>query len=363
MKQASAAMYLKWEDQVIGTISPSYEVTFSEPAFNQVVSSYTHGKQSWNRAKFMEFLAERIVSRDRRDIERVLFRCGLSQYNTLEIAKITKAMHPKDLLWITENPDENMEDAFNESFDKVFRKHLDTEGQSPTNSPEGFNIKRYGVYGGKYGIYKKRIGPLLTDVESEVAVYNLAKRLGIDCCPAFRTDKDIVFSMFLYDFSKEYIVHFRRLFPGPRGENEYENLLNVRPQYREEIIKMLLLDFMTRQDDRHLSNIAVKINSAGEQFYPLYDNGRSLFYEDTDETVESAVQDIPGFSTTFGMSGTYFDHIQDIVKQGEHPAQFIDLSITKDEIAGILRNADFKGYRLEGAIQWISGCIGLLKEL
>ena len=61
MEQSFAAMYLKWENQVIGTISPSYEVTFSESAFNQVVSSYTHGKRFWNRAKFMEFLAERIV--------------------------------------------------------------------------------------------------------------------------------------------------------------------------------------------------------------------------------------------------------------------------------------------------------------
>lgn len=75
---------------------------------------------------------------------------------------------------------------------------------------------------------------------------------------------------------------------------------------------MLLLDFITRQDDRHLSNIAIKINPAGEQFYPLYDNGRSLFYEDTEETMESAVQDIPGFSTAFGMSGTYLGHIQDV---------------------------------------------------
>lgn len=363
MEQTSAAMYLKWENQVIGIVSPSYEVTFTQPDFNQVVLRYTHGQQSWNRARFMEFLAERIVSRDRRDIEWILFRCGLSQYNTLEIAKITKAMHPKDLLWITENPDENMVDAFNESFDKVFRKHLDTQGQSPINSPEGFNIKRYGVYNGKYGIYKKRIGPLLTDVESEVAVYNLATKLGVDCCPACRTARDTVFSTFLYDFSKEYIVHFRRLFSGIRGENEYENLLSMRPQYKDKFIKMLLLDFMTRQDDRHLSNIAVKINSAGEQFYPLYDNGRSLFYEDTEETVENAVRDIPGFSTVFGISGTYFDHIQDIAKQGDHPAEFIDLSITTDEIAKILGNADFKGYRLEGAIQWISGCAGLLKEL
>jgi hypothetical protein len=45
--------------------------------------------------------------------------------------------------------------------------------------------------------------PLVTDVEYEVAVYLLAEKLGVPCCPAYRTDKDTVFSAFLYDFSKE----------------------------------------------------------------------------------------------------------------------------------------------------------------
>ena len=81
---------------------------------------------------------------------------------------------------------------------------------------------------------------------------------------------------------KEYIVHFRRLFNGARSDNEYRNLIGVRPQYRNDVARMILLDFITRQDDRHLSNMAIKIGSGGESFYALYDNGRSLFYEDTE---------------------------------------------------------------------------------
>ena len=55
---------------------------------------------------------------------------------------------------------------------------------------------------------------------------------------------------------------------------------------------MLLLDFITRQYDRHLSNIAIKVNREGEIFYPLYDNGRSLFYEDTEEMVKAACENV-----------------------------------------------------------------------
>ena len=61
------------------------------------------------------------------------------------------------------------------------------------------------------------------------------------------------------------------------------NLLNKRPAFKNDFYKMIFLDFLTLQNDRHLSNFAIKINSKTRQesFYPLYDNGRSLFYQDT----------------------------------------------------------------------------------
>ena len=102
--QKIAAGYLKWENDVIGIITPSHEVLFTEPSYNQVVLHYTKGAKSWTSGQLREFLSERIVSRDRRDIERILFRCGLSRYDVFALAAITKAMHPKDLIWIAEKP-------------------------------------------------------------------------------------------------------------------------------------------------------------------------------------------------------------------------------------------------------------------
>jgi len=144
-----------------------------------------------------------VVSRDRRDIEKLLFRCGLSHYDALRIAEITRGIHPKDLLW---SEDERLENIITDVFDSVFHQRMDLVGDS-IDTPEGYNIKRYGVFDGQYGIYKQRISPLTTDVESEVAVYLLAQKLGVLCCPAYRVDKNTVFSAFLYDFSREYIVH------------------------------------------------------------------------------------------------------------------------------------------------------------
>jgi hypothetical protein len=55
--------------------------------------------------------------------------------------------------------------------------------------------------------------------------------------------------------------------------------------------------------------MAIKIGAGGESFYALYDNGRSLFYEDTEEMVKQAVSDLETYATSFGYSGTYWDYV------------------------------------------------------
>ena len=361
---SSAPLLLKWDNETIGKIDENYNVIFTNSVYNNIVKLYTHGKSMWSREEFFSFLSERIVSRDRRDIEKILFRCGLSTYDVIKIAEITRAIHPKDLIWIAKSEDEKLENVMTDVFSSVFLQKTDLAGDS-IDTPEGYNIKRYGVFNNQYGIYKKRIGPLLTDIESEIAVPRLGELFGIKCCPAYKIDEDTCFSAFLYDFSNEFIVHFRRLFGEGtvRTENEYENLIKVRPEMKDDIIRMLLLDFITRQDDRHLSNIAIKVTGLTETFYPLYDNGRSLFYEDTEETVQRACNDIEGYCTNFGFSGTYLDHLRDIARSGVDFAALINLNISQEYIREILVSSGFKGYRLEGAEKWIMGTVKILREI
>ena len=358
----SETRYLKWDNEIVGLISKTNAVTFTAPVLNEVVALYTQGRTKWSSEAFNEFLAERVVSRDRRDIERILFRMGLSRYDVPRIAEITRGIHPKDLLWIARSKSERLDSVMTDVFSSVFLQRIDLVGES-VDTPEGNNIKRYGAYNGKYGIYKQRISPLMTDVESEVAVSQLADLLGVPACPATRVDKDTVFSAFLYDFSKEYIVHFRRLFDGVRGDNEYQNLLGVRPGYRDEIGRMILLDFITRQDDRHLSNIAIKIGSGAESFYALYDNGRSLFYEDTEEMVRDAVDDPVRYSTSFGYSGTYWDYVKEITAERGGLDGLINMNIRWSDIKSILVEAGFTGYRLDGALEWIIKTLDMVKQL
>jgi len=126
---------------------------------------------------------------------------------------------------------------------------------------------------------------------------------------------------------------------------------------------MILLDFITRQDDRHLSNIAIKTNDKGESFYALYDNGRSLFYEDTEEMVRQAVNDPAVYATSFGYSGTYWDHVQEIAQERGSLGGLINTDIKESEIRAILSEANFKDYRFDGALEWILKALDMVRSL
>jgi len=126
---------------------------------------------------------------------------------------------------------------------------------------------------------------------------------------------------------------------------------------------MIILDFITRQDDRHLSNIAIKMSGRNESFYPLYDNGRSLFYEDTQEMVMQAIENPINFATSFGYSGTYYDYVCEIASERRGLKGLINLDITKDDIVSILKESGFKGYRFDGALIWIMKTIQIIREL
>ncbi len=355
--------YLKWCNTVVGIIKPNNSVQFIVPNLNPIVSIYTKGKTEWSESEFKEFLRDRLPSKNRRDIEKILFRCGLADYDEIKLAGETRAFNAKDLFWISFNKNELMEDILKGVLEQIFIKKLDIDGGTIV-SPDGLNIKRYGVSNGNYGIYKKRLHPLSTDVESEVAVYGLSRLLGVKCCQAWLVkdaNEVVAFSKFEYNFANEYIVHARNFFADKeRLENEYENLVNKFPLSKNEIRQMILLDFITRQTDRHLSNVAMIFSSLGMEFYSLYDNGRSLFYEDSEEFISKAINNIPLYSSEFGPVGTYFDYVQEIGKEA-NISKLINIDISKDTIYRIYANAGLRGYKLEGSTEWAYRALQVLK--
>lgn len=354
--------YLKWSNEDVGIIHPDGSVTFCENALNSVVAVTTQGRREWTKGEFLDFLTERVVSKGRRDIERILLRAGLNEYDTLKIAKKTYALNARDLFWITDNRQMSIEEALEVVFRDVFKQSLDKKGGT-IESPEGQNIKSYGMSKGKYGILKQRLNGVVTDAESEVAVFQLSKRLNIDVCPAWFVAPDVIFSQFTYDFTKEFLVHARRYFKeGERTGDLYLDLTNKFPIFKDNIDKMCLLDFITRQDDRHLSNIAILHSGNKETFYSLYDNGRSLFYESSEREVAESIKDVMHYSTTFGEIGTYYEAVEKIARYRDIK-KLVNINLTESEILKVLNDSGITGYRLEGNLKWITNALKVIKKL
>ena len=95
--------------------------------------------------------------------------------------------------------------------------------------------------------------------------------------------------------------------------------------------------------------------------HPL--NWNSLFYEDTEEFVNKACENVELYATSFGYSGTYYDYLKDIASEGIKLDSLVNLDITEQEIEQILVESNFKGYRLHGAKKWIQKSIEIIKEL
>ncbi|MCL1835127.1 MAG: hypothetical protein FWG48_03105, partial [Oscillospiraceae bacterium] len=92
------------------------------------------------------------------------------------------------------------------------------------------------------------------------------------------------------------------------------------------------------------------------------DNGRSLFYEDTEEMVRKAVRDPVKYATSFGYSGTYWDYILDIAAERGGLHGLIDPDVTESEIGAILSESGFTGYRYNGALEWIQKAIDMIRS-
>ena len=88
-----------------------------------------------------------------------------------------------------------------------------------------------------------------------------------------------------------------------------------------------------------------------------------MFYEDTEELVNKACEDVELYATNFGYNGTYYEHLKDIAGEGIKLSSLVNLDITEQEIEQILIESNFKGYRLYGANKWIQKAIGMIRKL
>ena len=358
------SLFLKWENQIIGRINTDYSISLVECDFNPVVDLYFGTKKYINTDEFKHFLSERIFSKTRKDVHSLLARLGAKEYDIFHIAKSTRAFNLADRFWISYSEKEEYETTFIAIFRDLYHHKLNVVGDSIA-SPSGNNIKQYVFYEKEFGIAKQQMHPYSTDAVNEVIAYRLGKLFGVGCCEANMLSANTVFSRYEYDFNKEFLIHARNIANGEiLSLDNYSDIIDKYfPESRENILKMILFDFIIQQDDRHMSNWAILMNPKGEKsLYKLYDNGRSLFYESDEEMVAEALANPIAYSNSFGLVGTYYDAVVDI-SANNNVAKLINLNIEESEINNCFDGFEkYPDWKREACVSWIIWTVNTLKN-
>lgn len=105
------------------------------------------------------------------------------------------------------------------------------------------------------------------DLANEVLIYKTCKLLGVKCCRTVKVvynGKPAILSFYDYRPDKDIFMSFKQC-----GKSISEIYDSLSKQDKMEFDKMMLLDYITLQQDRHMSNLAIKNGG----IYPLFDNG------------------------------------------------------------------------------------------
>lgn len=167
---------------------------------------------------------------------------------------------------------------------------------------------------GEIGIVKRTVSSHKYDNINEVLCYDLGLLFGVRVCRAkhviYKSSNDWVISLFSYNFpeNRYKFISAKQYF----GEDSFFSkftIENLNKQMGIDCVKdfqrMVIFDLITHQVDRHISNFAFYSNT----FYPLFDNGRSLFWDVSD--ISDITDDI--FSTFItnehGYGYAYIDNL------------------------------------------------------
>jgi hypothetical protein len=126
-----------------------------------------------------------------------------------------------------------------------------------------FGRSEYGYCVAKFSKY----ADTCLDLDNEIFCYEIACILGIRCCRVFKTiygGRDCILSIYEYNKDKDIYRSFRQT-----GLQINDILKSLDSGDRAMFVRYLIFDYLTKQQDRHLSNLAL----VNDKLYPLFDNG------------------------------------------------------------------------------------------
>lgn len=280
--------YLKYYNTIVAEVdenSQSMEIVNPDLFFDKFNKNVMSGLE------FKDWLMQRCRPQSQKGFSEFLALLRIKESPSMywEIFVKTRGVNIKDKLWLAFDYDEEFEVVSPWvkllDYDKTILDidSLDTIDITIRKTLKQFNIDgacKKDIYrlNGKLVIIKEILQENSYDNISEELVYDISTKLGIECAPAGVLEDFKSFSEI--DETKD-LEHASKVFNLDSGSFEdvcvKMNKLRLNRAVKINILRMGILDLLTRQMDRNLTNFSFYKVNANYQMYRLYDNGLSLF--------------------------------------------------------------------------------------
>lgn len=260
-----------------------------------------------DRSSFNEWWQDRRIPDGRPGLDEALKALGIPNAGILSIESYGLSLsdtywirlEESSLSWSQVNFYEN---AFSEAFgDLLFGMRAENKDAgllSPDITCDGFLPKRWRKTDSNTCLYKAGSEPYFQQTLNEEIAFRLAKRLGIEHVPYFFAKESGQFFSVCENFTSpdiELVPAWRIIQTRKKRNNTsaFQHLLDCCeslsiPNVRESLDKMLVLDYLILNEDRHYNNFGFLRNPDTLKWLgpaPIYDSGTSLGYDKTAEEI------------------------------------------------------------------------------
>ncbi|MBR1453926.1 MAG: hypothetical protein IJ593_04710 [Lachnospiraceae bacterium] len=169
---------------------------------------------------------------------------------------------------------------------------------------------------GRTGVAKFSVSLDGCDNINEILCYELGKLLNVDVCEAskevYNHSNGWIISLFNYDWINDKLETGESLFGNGRQFIKSFNIKNLASRVSDDavvsFIKMVIFDTITLQEDRHINNFGF----IGNKMYSLFDNGRCLMWDQSDEYIIEQLRNGLISLTITNEHGYGFSYLDDI---------------------------------------------------
>lgn len=196
------------------------------------------------------------------------------------------------------------------------------------------------------------------DNANEVLAFLVGSKLGFDVAESsyeIFDGRKCIISLYNYELCKEKIVQLKSLIGAQDFHSKFSRKwveATIGKEAWDKFIQMLMFDLIMHQTDRHINNIAF----IGNTMYSLYDNGRSLFFNDIHGAIHSIdISSRSGIVNSFHTNehGYSWMYLEDVVGYSEYK-HLIPHNLEHSDFVQCLEVAYDHLNMAQSQIQWLA---------